>query len=135
VLQDDSIIQQLEVSVPQRGLFYTDTKPRTVESKNIFTVSVRKTDADYQIFRENRAKRYVMETMPKVNILDAKFILPMVNGEISAYYKITGLTVEDGKMVFKLSTPTSLGDKWINIYRRMRHGELITYEQMMELYK
>jgi hypothetical protein len=135
VLLDDSIIKQLEVSVPQRGLFYTDTKPRSVESRNVFTAFVRKTDADYQVFRENKASRYVLETLPKVNILEARFLLPMVNGEISAYYKITGLTVEEGQMVFKLSEPVVIGEEWVHIYGRMRPGELISHANMMKLYR
>lgn len=135
VLIDDSVIQQLEDSVPQRGLYYIDTKPTSVESKNVFTVSVRKTDTDYELFRSHRAKKYVMEKLPTVNILGAKYLLPMVGGEIDGYYEIKGLTIEDGKMAFKLSEPISLGEQWINIYQWMRHGELITMENVLKLYE
>lgn len=134
VLLDESIIEQLEVSVPQRGLYYTDTQPKSVESKNVFTVTVRKTDADYQTFLEHKAKKYVMETLPKVNILEAVYLLPMVGGDIDGYYKITRLTIEDGKMCLKLGEFVSLGNEWVNIFQNMRHGELITMNNVLKLY-
>lgn len=134
VLLDESIIEQLEVSVPQRGLYYTDTHPKSVESKNVFTVTVRKTDADYQTFLEHKAKKYVMETLPKVNILESVYLLPMVGGDIDGYYKITRLTIEDGKMCLKLGEFVSLGNEWVNIFPNMRHGELITMNNVLKLY-
>ena len=134
VLLDESIIEQLEMSVPQRGLYYTDTQPKSVESKNVFTVTVRKTDADYQTFIEHKAKKYVMETLPKVNILEAVYLLPMVGGDIDGYYKITRLTIEDGKMCLKLGEYISLGNEWVNIFQNMRHGELITMNNVLKLY-
>ena len=134
VLLDESIIEQLEMSVPQRGLYYTDTQPKSVESKNVFTVTVRKTDADYQTFLEHKAKKYVMETLPKVNILEAVYLLPMVGGDIDGYYKITRLTIEDNKMCLKLGEFISLGNQWVNIFQNMRHGELITMNNVLKLY-
>lgn len=134
VLLDESIIEQLEVSVPQRGLFYTDTQPKSVESRNVFTVTVRKTDVDYQTFLEHKAKKYVMETLPKVNILEAVYLLPMVGGDIDGYYKITRLTIENGKMCLKLGEFISLGNQWVNIFQNMRHGELITMNNVLNLY-
>lgn len=135
VLLDETIIQQLEVSVPQRGLYYTDTKPKSVESRNVFTVSVRKTDADYQYFFEHKAKKYLMEVNPKVNILEAAYLMPMVGGSIDGYYKITRLTVEDGKICLRLGEYILLGEQWIDVYKYMRHGELITLQHMEGLYK
>ena len=134
VLLDESIIEQLQDSVPQRGLYYTDTKPKSVESKNVFTVSVREKDADFDIFRNHEARKYVMEKLPKVNILESRFLLPMVKGEIDGYYEIKGLTIEDGKMSFKLGDFHSLGEGWSFIYDKMRHGELITMEVVNKLY-
>lgn len=134
VILDETIIEQLKDSVPQRGLFYTDTKPRNVESKNILTALVRKTDSEYQDFLEHRAKKYVMEKMPKVNILEATYLLPMVGGNIDGYYKLKGLTIDDGKMCFKLGEFTSIGSDWKNIYQKMRPGELITMSNVQNLY-
>lgn len=135
ILMDKSKYEHIKDAIPQRGLYYIDTKPISLESKNIFTVSVRKTDSDYDLFRSHMAKKYIMDTLPKVNILEAKFLLPMIGGEIDSYYKINGLTIEDGKMTFKLGECISLGEIWVNIYRNMRHGELITKDDMMRLYE
>jgi hypothetical protein len=135
VLLEQSVIQQIEDSVPQRGLYYTDSKPSSVEGKNVYTVSVRKKDLQYEDFRNHKAKKYVMDTLPKNNVLESKYLLPMVGGEIDSYYKITGLTVEDGKLTFKLGKRTSLGDTWLNIYRNMKHGELITMDNVIKLYE
>ena len=96
--------------------------------------SVRKTDADYQTFLEHKAKKYVMETLPKVNILEAFYLLPMVGGDIDGYYKITRLTIEDGKMCLKLGEFISLGNQWVNIFQNMRHGELITMNNVSKRY-
>ena len=134
VLLDESIIKQLEVSVPQRGLYYTDTKPKSVESKNVFTVTVRTTDADYQTFLDHKAKKYLLEVQPKVNILEAKFLLPMIAGKIDGYYTISKLTIEDGKMCLSLSDYIPIGNKWISIYKDMKHGELITINNVLKLY-
>ena len=98
VLLEETIIEQLEVSVPQRGLYYTDSKPESVEAKNIFTVSVRKEDSDYQVFLDHKAKKYTIEKTLRVNILDANYLLPLVKGKIDGFYKIKKLTVENGKM-------------------------------------
>ena len=122
------------MSVPQRGLYYTDTQPKSIESKNVFTVTVRKKDADYQAFFEHKARKYVMETLPKVNILEAVYLLPMVGGDIDGYYKITRLIIEDGKMCLKLGEFISLGNQWVNIFQNMRHGELITMNNVLKLY-
>ncbi len=136
VLLEESVIEQLEVSVPQRGLYYTDSKPKAVEARNIFTAWVRKKDKDdYKVFLEHKPKKYIIEKMSNVNILEADYILPMVNGEIDGYYKINKLTVKDGKMCLHLGQFFSLGPDWVNIYPNMEHGELISYSQMLQLYQ
>ncbi len=134
VILDETTYEQIKGSIPQRGLYYTDSKQRAIDAKQIFTVTVRKTDSDYQNFKEHLAKEYIMDTSPKVNILNAVYILPMVGGEIDGYYKISRLTVEDGKIHLKLGEYFSLGVEWVNIYKYMRHGELITMQNVQDLY-
>lgn len=134
VILDNSTYDQLKGSIPQRGLYYTDTKQQSLNSKRFFTASVRKSDADYNVFREHKAKQYVLEKQPAVNILNAVYLLPMVAGEIDGYYKITRLTVDNGRICLKLGKFFSIGDHWVNIYRDMRHGELITLQNINELY-
>lgn len=134
VLLEETIIEQLEVSVPQRGLYYTDSEPESVEARNIFTVSVRKEDPDCQVFLDHKAKKYTIEKTLRVNILDANYLLPLVIGRIDGFYKIKKLTIENGKLCLSLGEFTSLGSDRVFIYSVMRHGELISYEQMLQLY-
>lgn len=135
VLLDESIIEQLQDSVPQRGLYYTDTKPKSIESRNVFTVYLRLSDADYEAFLNHTAKKYAIEKLHTVNILEARYLLPMVVGKIDGYYEIKGLAIEDGKIVFKLGNFLALGERWSkNISQNMRHGELITMENVHKLY-
>ena len=135
VLLDEGIIEQLQDSVPQRGLYYTDTKPKSIESRNVFTVYLRLSDADYEAFLNHTARKYAIEKLPTVNILEARYLLPMVVGKIDGYYEIKGLAIEDGKMVFKLGNFLALGERWSkNISQNMRHGELITMENVHKLF-
>ena len=134
IILDNSTYEQLKGSIPQRGLYYTDTKQQALDSRRFFTATVRKRDENYDDFREHKAKQYIIEKQPSVNILDAVYLLPMVAGEIDGYYKITRLTVDDGRICLKLGEYTPLGDHWVNIYRNMRHGELITLQNVDDLY-
>ena len=43
-------------------------------------------------------------------------------------------TIEDGKMCLKLGEYISLGNEWVNIFQNMRHGELITMNNVLKLY-
>lgn len=105
--------------------------PMDINSKCILTCSVRKSDANYDDFREHKAKKYIMEVLPAGNLLNAKYLMPMVGGEIDGIYKITGLDVEDGKLCLKLHNYQAIGDHWTQVYQNMRHGELISYNYMM----
>ena len=135
VLLEETVIEQLKDSVPQRGLYYTDTKPKSIESRNVFTVYLRLSDADYEAFLNHTARKYAIEKLPTVNILEARYLLPMVVGKIDGYYEIKGLAIEDGKIVFKLGNFLAIGERWSkNISQNMRHGELITMENVHKLY-
>lgn len=135
VLLDESVLEQLGTSVPQRGLYYTDTKPKSLESKNIFTAVVRESDEYYQKYAEHKATEYILEKEPIVNLLSAVYLLPMVKGKIDGYYRISRLTLQTGKICLRLVDYTPLGDRWIGIYQNMRPGELITRENMIRLYE
>ena len=108
--------------------------------KNVLTGFVRKYDADYGSFTDHMSKTYAMEQIPKsINFMDIEYFLPMVAGAIDGYYKVDKVyfTTIKNHMCLKLnlSTYIPLGDKAVNIYHKMRHGELISFDAMMELYK
>ena len=111
------------------------------EIKDVLTGLVRKTDADYQAFFDHIAKTYTMEKIPtSVNVMDIRYFLPMVGGDIDGYYKVEKVyfsTKNDNPCLkLNLSSFISLGSSRTPIYRiKMQPGELISNDLMMELYE
>ena len=111
------------------------------EIKNILTGLVRKTDANYSDYDNHTAKTYTMEKIPtSVNVMDIRYLLPMVGGEIDGYYKVDKVYfgTKNGKLCLKLNLSSfiSLGSNRTPIYRiKMQPGELISNDLMVELYE
>lgn len=130
-----------ELHVEDVGNVGTLTKLPKPEFKNILTGLVRKTDADYVDFYNHTAKTYTMERIPvSINVMDIRYFLPMVGGDINGYYKVEKVYFgsKDSKPCLKLNLSSFilLGKEWIPIYRvKMQPGELISYEMMTDLYK
>ena len=130
-----------ELHVEDVGNIGTLTKTPKPEFKNILTGLVRKTDVDYEDFYNHTAKSYTMERIPTaINVMDIRYFLPMVGGDINGYYKVEKVYFgsKDSKLCLKLNLSSfiSLGKEWIPIYRvKMQPGELISYEMMTDLYK
>lgn len=110
------------------------------EIKNILTGLVRKTDADYSDFYSHIATIYTMEKIPtSINVMDIRYFLPMVGGDIDGYYKVEKVYfgTKNGKLCLKLNLSSfiSLGSYRTPIYRtKMQPGELITKDDMIKLY-
>lgn len=80
-----------------------------------------------------------MERIPtSINMMDIEYFLPMVGGCIDGYYKVEKvyLGTKDRELCLKLnlSTYIPLGESKVNIYSKMRPGELISYDLMTKLY-
>lgn len=111
------------------------------EVKDVLTGLVRRTDSDYANFYNHVAKTYTMEKIPtSINVMDIRYFLPMVGGDIDGYYKVEKVYfgTRGGNICLKLnfSTYISLGEKWIPIYRsKIQPGELISNKQMVDLYE
>ena len=111
------------------------------EIRNILTGLVRRTDVEYSDFDSHIAKTYTMEKIPiSVNVMDIKYFLPMVGGEIDGYYKVEKVYfgTKNGKLCLKLNLASfiSLGSSRTPIYRiKMQPGELISNDLMVELYE
>ena len=112
-------------------------------SKNVLTGLVRKTDKDYSIFIEHQADIYTMQKIPSINLIDVKYFLPMVGGCIDGYYKVEKLyfsTYKDNGIDYpclklKLSEYFNIGDNLVNIYSKMRPGEVISIDDIIKLYE
>ena len=130
-----------ELHVEDVGNIGTLTNKPKPELKNILTGLVRKTDVDYEDFYNHTTKSYTMERIPTaINVMDIRYFLPMVGGDINGYYKVEKvyLGTKDGKLCLKLNLTSfvSLGEKWVPIYRiKMQPGELISNDMMVKLYE
>lgn len=119
----------------------TGGEPLPVNSgeKNVLTALVRRTDSEFQNFVMHKAKTYVMERIPSINLLNIKYLLPMVGGNINGFYEIENLriAVHNGNAALRLRLGEfhSIGDKWVQIYRsKMQPGECISLDYTMKMY-
>lgn len=58
------------------------------DEKNIFTCVVRKTDNDFIAFAQHKGKVFIVEKIPSFNLMNVKYLLPMVGGKIDGYYDV-----------------------------------------------
>lgn len=110
------------------------------EARNILTGVVRVSDDGFDRFIAHTSAAYTMEKLPtSINMMDIEYFLPMVSGCIDGYYKVEKVYVgtKDRELCLKLNLSTfiPLGENSVNIYSKMRPGELISKEHMMNLYQ
>ena len=113
----------------------------------------KKITAEYESFREHRATSLLMRNMPGGDITKVKFLIPMLDGGISGYYAVEGIsfgsrkqdiTDENGNTIrvsmpclnIKLGEYKPLGDYSAEMpnYRNW-NGQIHTFEEVMNLYK
>lgn len=114
--------------------------PQNSYEKNVLTALVRRSDSKFGEFAKHLGKVYVMEKMPSINLMNIKYLLPMVGGDIDGYYDIDSFrfTLYDGNPALRLRLGTyhSIGNKWVQIYRtKMQPGELISLDNVMNMYE
>ena len=113
------------------------------EVKNVLTGVVRKSDKDFSIFIEHQASIYTMQKIPSVNLMDVEYFLPMVGGCIDGYYKVEKLYFSTYKengidypcLKLKLGEHITIGKEWLNIYKIMRPGEIISTNDVLRMYE
>lgn len=112
----------------------------------------KKTTTEYESFREHRATSLVMRNMPGGDITKVKFLLPMLDGGISGYYAVEGIsfgarkqeiTDETGNTIrvsmpclnIKLGEYKPLGDYTAEVPNYPNwNGQIHTFEEVMNLY-
>lgn len=110
------------------------------EEKNVLTCLVRKTDEIFRSYCKHAGTTYTMERIPTVNLMNIKYLLPMVGGKIDGYYEIERMAFVDNKGVpglrLRLGKYHSIGNEWVNIYRiKMQPGELISLDYTFKMYQ
>ena len=113
----------------------------------------KKTTTEYESFREHRATSLVMRNMPGGDITKVKYLIPMLDGGISGYYAVEGIsfgsrkqdiTDENGNTIrvampclnIKLGEYKPLGEYSAQVpnYRNW-NGQIHTFEEVMNLYQ
>lgn len=115
--------------------------PSTI--RNVLTGVVRKADKDFSIFFEHQAGTYTMQKIPSINLMDVEYFLPMVSGCIDGYYKVEKLYFATYKengidypcLKLKLGDYINVGTEWVNIYSIMRPGEVISMDDIIQMYE
>lgn len=107
--------------------------------KSVLTCLVRKMDDNFKSFSDHEGKIYTMERIPTVNLMDVKYLLPMVLGKIDGYYEIERMSFTGSgsapRLRMHLGKYHSLGDEWVHIYRtKMQPGELISLSLTHKMY-
>ena len=132
---------ELNTVLPVETIENTGTLNPSPQTKvgNILTGLIRTSDNDYNEFLSHTSKSYTMEKIPSsINMMDIEYFLPMLGGEIDGYYKVEKVYLgnKDSQICLKLklSTYIPLGVDKVNIYSKMRPGEMISYNNMIELY-
>lgn len=90
-----SLESLLESAIPQRGLAYTDEKPR-----GLFLIAsvgeIREgVNSRSSVFKDGKADKYTSGHSPSkdIDILKVKYFAPVINHEIHGYYKVTNVNL------------------------------------------
>ena len=83
--------QQLQNSIPQKGLFYTEDAPKDAI---VYVGYVKNTNLFYNDFLNNCASMYYTggeDTKPNLDIQRIKYFMPIIKGKVNGIYKVTAI--------------------------------------------
>ena len=105
VLLDETVLEQIEDSVPQRGLHYTH---KDVSERMVYVGYVKAGNSEIDLFRKNKAKKYYTGSLDfdELDIQALEYLLPVVAGKVQGLYEIE-----------------SVGFKKLSKIRQLRDGE------------
>lgn len=96
---------------------------------------VGKIDANLIDFEQHKAEYYKLQKVPKVNLLETRYLAPMVKGYVDGYYDVKGIGLDEGCLVLKLGGYTPFGERKANFYGKIQPTELQPMEYVRNLYK
>ena len=90
VLLEETVVEQIEDSVPQRGLHYTR---KDVSDKLVYVGYVKPENAEYELFKRNEAKNYYTGSLDfdELDIQSLEYLLPIVGGKVQGVYEIESI--------------------------------------------
>ncbi len=146
VLIAESTYEQLEVSVPQRGLHYTK---KDNSEKLVYVGYVKKDNPEIEAYLSNNATTYYTGNIDfnEVDIQSLEYFLPIVKSKIQGIYEIESIGFkklskirdlkpgeEDNlRVVFTLGGFITVLDKPINSQNRLHNHEVHSYQEAKKL--
>ena len=146
VLINESIYEQLEMSVPQRGLYYTKKGP---SNKLAYVGYVKPNNPEIEAYLTNHAITYYTGNIDfnEVDIQSLEYFLPIVKGKIQGLYEIESIGFkklskirklkpeEDDnlRVVFTLGDFIPVLDKYIPCQNRLHNNAVYSYYEAKKL--
>jgi hypothetical protein len=147
IILEASPSQQLQNSIPQKGLFYTEDAPKDAI---VYVGYVKSTNPFYSDFLENRAAMYYTggeDTKPNLDIQRIKYFMPIIKGYINGIYKVSAINAarkseknvnndnaDDGVRFFlMLDTFTDLGEA-VPVGQHLHNADWMSLEEAKAKY-
>ncbi len=92
------------------------------------------------LFKEHKAVRYRSRTLPEVNLMEVKYLLPIVGSYIDGVYEIKSFRFalndkDQERLYFELGEYIGFGPWSRNAYRPAGVGQVISMDEALALYK
>ena len=148
VLLETTTHEQIKDSIPQKGLHYTDEKPK---DKLVYVGSVLSSNPMLEDFKENSAEMYYTgnnDTPHDLDLQAIKYFMPIVGGKIQGVYKVIAINAarksdkkkqndnpNDGVRFFlMLDEFIPFGNVAISTNNRLHNGDVLSLEEAKEKY-
>lgn len=148
VLLDETVTEQIEDSVPQRGLHYTR---KNVSDKMVYIGYVKPENYEYELFKRNKAKNYYTGSLDfdELDIQSLEYLLPIVGGKVQGVYEIDSIgfkklskirPLREGekdelRVVFSFGEFILILDSMIPTLKRLHNHEILSLEEAKERLK
>ena len=148
VLLDNTAYEQIKDSIPQKGLHYTDEKPK---DKLVYVGSVLGSNPMLEDFKNNCAEMYYTgnnDTPHDLDLQAIKYFMPIVGGKIQGVYKVIAINAarksdkkkqnenpNDGVRFFlMLDEFIPFGEKAVSCNNLLHNGNVLNLEEAKEKY-
>lgn len=135
-------------SIPQRGLHYTDEKPK---DKLVYVGTVLNTNPLINEFKENTAPMYYtgeQDTPHNLDLQAVKYFMPIIGGKIGGVYEVKAVQAarksdknlhndnpNDGvRFFFMLGEFKHFGESFVYTQNRVHNAEVMTLAECFKLY-